>query len=103
MKTWTVLAIFAGVYPAAVVTLVRISLGRQTESVTHVASTVRDSCGHVLRHWKYGLTALVVSIQIVLLSMEPKQPIMNEEEKHGNFFLSKWRAHHLSCSSWEYV
>lgn len=42
VKAWTVLAVFAGVYPAARVTLVQIPLGRQTESATYVASTVRQ-------------------------------------------------------------
>lgn len=52
VKTWIILAIFAGVYPAVLVTLVQIPLGRQTESVTYVASTVRDSCGHVPPCWQ---------------------------------------------------
>ena len=53
MKAWTVLAIVAGVYPAALVTPVQIPLGRQTESVPYVGSTVRDSRGHVPPRWKY--------------------------------------------------
>lgn len=48
MKAWIVLAIFAGVSPAALVTLVQMPLGRQTESATYV-----DSCGHVPPRWKY--------------------------------------------------
>lgn len=48
-------------------------------------------------------TSLVVPIQIVLLSTEPKQPTMNVEVEHGNFFPGKWRVHHLNCPSQEFI
>jgi len=81
VKAWAVLGAFAGVCPAALVTPMQIPLARQTEPVVYVASTA-------VTHLRTGSSpsTLVVPMQTVLPSIQPKQPTMNVEVGNGNFF-----------------